>query len=647
MRNLTSTTHRTLGAATCAAALLASAAHAGSVIVTVTTLNDVSDVATPNQISDLPGPDGRVSFREALALVNTMPGPQTIHFNIPASEFWLMMDRALLRNESNAFTLSDDGTTVDFTTQTAFTGDTNPTGNEVGIYGTHPSYLAVAGIYISGDNCTIIGLDRVMQRGYGVNISGNNNRVIGCTIGGPLYAGVKVQGFPPVPATSNIVGGTAPGQGNVLSSGNSGVRVDGPTQGTIVIGNTLIGSRFAGVEVRGAYCCPDYTPFDTRIGGPTPEEANWIADNGQYGEEGFPEGDQVRVEWAVDTVVEGNIIGTTQTGDARYPGAHGTVGIGVRESDNTIIRNNLVSGIRKEGVNHYAGQIFGVGISIYGPNTGVIIEGNRVGTDASGLNFVPNRSGIAFGWFQGYPAGGQIGGAAPEQANLVAFNELTGIAISSGTNGVTIERNSIHSNGLLGIDLLGPTGGSGVTPNDPGDFDTGANGLQNFPVLEAAQSAGGFTTIDGTLNSAASTQFRIEFFASAPGSCDSSGHGEGATFLGATDVTTNASGNATFSESLPVSVDAGSVLTATATKTATGDTSEFAACIAVDATSNPVDLNGDGVVNGLDLGILLANWSIPAGSPGCASALPCASDLNGDGGVDGIDLGTLLANWTI
>jgi hypothetical protein len=48
------------------------------------------------------------------------------------------------------------------------------------------------------------------------------------------------------------------------------------------------------------------------------------------------------------------------------------------------------------------------------------------------------------------------------------------------------------------------------------------------------------------------------------------------------------------------------------------------------------DLNGDGVVNGDDLGILLGAWG-QKNSP---------ADLNGDGLVDGIDLGELLANWT-
>jgi hypothetical protein len=52
-------------------------------------------------------------------------------------------------------------------------------------------------------------------------------------------------------------------------------------------------------------------------------------------------------------------------------------------------------------------------------------------------------------------------------------------------------------------------------------------------------------------------------------------------------------------------------------------------------------------VDGLDLGILLGNWSIPVGSPGCGGALPCGADLNEDGVVDGIDLGILLGSWTI
>ena len=49
---------------------------------------------------------------------------------------------------------------------------------------------------------------------------------------------------------------------------------------------------------------------------------------------------------------------------------------------------------------------------------------------------------------------------------------------------------------------------------------------------------------------------------------------------------------------------------------------------------NPADLNGDGYVDGADLGLLILGW----GQPG-------PSDLNGDGITDGEDFGLLLLAW--
>ena len=53
------------------------------------------------------------------------------------------------------------------------------------------------------------------------------------------------------------------------------------------------------------------------------------------------------------------------------------------------------------------------------------------------------------------------------------------------------------------------------------------------------------------------------------------------------------------------------------------------------AATCAADLNGDGIVNGADLGDLLAQWGNRGG----------AADLNGDGIVDGADLGLLHAAW--
>ncbi|HEV2841525.1 MAG TPA: hypothetical protein VGW39_09395 [Chthoniobacterales bacterium] len=550
------------------------ATEAGETVV-VTTLEDDVDFPQPQTVAQLPGPDGKVSFREAVTAANNTAGPQTINFAIPQNEWWLITNIALLRLEGSIFTLSDDYTTVDFSTQTAFTGDTNLDGNEVGIYGLQPNSAGSAAIVVNGNNCVIRGLDRVFQRGYGVHLRGNNNRVIGCTISGPLYAGVYITGgFAGPPATGNTVGGVDPGEGNTLSAGNSGVRIDGPATGNIVIGNTRLSGSFAGVEVRSA---PDSNLFavDNRIGGPKPAERNLISGSGHFGEEGFPVGEQVSLVSAVGTIVQGNYIGTDAAGTTSF-GQRGPAGIEARDSTGTQILDNLISGILVVGVNHFAGQRFGIGISLQGDTAGTVIRGNLIGSDVSGQNAIPNRAGIVTSSWPGSPAPSAItiGGTGKGHGNRVAFNETTGVAVDFTAHGARISGNSINSNGTLGIDLFNGAG-AGVTLNDAGDGDEGGNALQNFPVIQSASVGSGTTQISGTLNSLPNTQFSLEFFSSPQ--CDPSGHGEGASFLGSVTVTTDSSGNAAFQATV-APASAGSSITATATQLSTGNTSEFSAC---------------------------------------------------------------------
>jgi hypothetical protein len=53
----------------------------------------------------------------------------------------------------------------------------------------------------------------------------------------------------------------------------------------------------------------------------------------------------------------------------------------------------------------------------------------------------------------------------------------------------------------------------------------------------------------------------------------------------------------------------------------------------------PADLNGDGVVNGLDLALLLGQWGR------CPKGRACIADLNRNGIVNGLDLAIVLAAW--
>jgi hypothetical protein len=76
----------------------------------------------------------------------------------------------------------------------------------------------------------------------------------------------------------------------------------------------------------------------------------------------------------------------------------------------------------------------------------------------------------------------------------------------------------------------------------------------------------------GSLNSTADTTFVIECFVSD--SADGSGYGEGEAFLGDTTVTTDGSGDVSFSVTIAATVTAGQVISATATHP-DGSTSEF------------------------------------------------------------------------
>ncbi|MCA9067025.1 MAG: hypothetical protein KDA96_28370, partial [Planctomycetaceae bacterium] len=203
----------------------------------------------------------------------------------------------------------------------------------------------------------------------------------------------------------------------------------------------------------------------------------------------------------------------------------------------------------------------------------VTVVGNYIGTNAVGDNLGGTGSAISIS----SATAATIGGTNAGEGNVIANYTGDGISVTSATSGYTFLGNSIYSNGDLGIDL----GTSGVTANDTGDADTGANNLQNFPVLGSAVTDGSSQiTITGTLNSLANSYFRIEFFASNSG--DASGYGEGQTYLGYANVATDGSGNATINAVLSASVPTGAYVSATATKsdasyTSFGGTSEFSA----------------------------------------------------------------------
>jgi hypothetical protein len=263
-----------------------------------------------------------------------------------------------------------------------------------------------------------------------------------------------------------------------------------------------------------------------------------------------------------NTLVQGNKIGTDRTGTSALGNEQGIL----LRGSYCIIRRNLISGA-PEGC---------AGISIVESAVGNRIEENLIGTDITGQNPLPNQG-----------VGVDVLFSATDNlivGNLIAFNGSDGVMVGSLSFRNRISRNSIFSNGGLGIDL--GTGenpewhGDGVTPNDLGDVDAGPNDLQNYPVLTSAMVTPGRLIVQGTIDSPDPASIVIELFANPvpnPGA-DPTEYGEGAVYLGS--VRPNLRGM--FTAALPT-VAPGTMISATATDAA-GNTSEFAGNI--EAKSN-------------------------------------------------------------
>jgi CSLREA domain-containing protein len=402
----------------------------------------------------------------------------------------------------------------------------------------------------------------------------DNNMVqsnyIGTDITGLVDLGNTSDGVILSQADSCTIGGTTttPGTapGNLISGNNlHGVEMESDASSNDVLGN-LIGTKINGTEALpnssdGARI--EGGASSNIIGGTASGSRNIISGNSSDGVEIFNN----NTGNTTANLIQGNYIGTTVGGNA----ALGNAQMGVRIGGLGVL-SNTVGGTAAGASNVISGNV-SHGINLDDTNTNTV-QGNLIGTNAAATSGIPN--GGAGVHVSGTGGGHTIGGTAAGASNTIAFNTGDGVWIEA-TTANSIRGNSIHSNTGLGIDLTGGTeNAAGVTANDSGDGDTGANNLQNFPVITSATVGGGTTTVGGTLNSTPSTTFAIDFYSNT--TPDPSGNGEGTTYRGSTSVTTDGSGNATFSGVVLTTTDP--LVTATATNTTgspASNTSEFAA----------------------------------------------------------------------
>jgi CSLREA domain-containing protein len=392
----------------------------------------------------------------------------------------------------------------------------------------------------------------------GIHISNSSSSTIGGTtpwarnvVSGNQIDGIHVVGSTASPATGNLIEGNFAGV-NAAGTGSVGIKPIGGAAGTPE------GNAVFGIEISGGNA--------NTVGGATAAARNVVGLNAAG----------IEVDnGGENNVIQGNFSGVGA--DGVTPVGNNLQGIVLRSDDN--LNPPLGPGQANEPA--VSGNIIGLNPNINFSGLGNLVEFNGTGGIAVFGNPLPNN-------------------ATPIQ-----------------NSGNSILGNSVFENGrtstttpLLGIDL---TNGfvfprdDGFTANDSKGHGAAndPNNFQNFPVLSSVVPVAGGVQITGafTEKGEPNTTLRLEFFAN---NLDPLGlPAEGQTFLGAANIKTNASGQASFAVTLAAKVQPGQFITADATNLTADpsaqagainlfNTSEFSAALQVPLTGNPpVNVSAD------------------------------------------------------
>jgi parallel beta-helix repeat protein len=478
--------------------------------------------------------------------------------------------------------------------------------------------------------------------GITVTDQANNNHVRGNVIAGNAQWGVLLAGATNTTVENNTIGmregsvspnlfggirigfgaatNTIGPNNHIGGNGGCGVLVeDFGTNANTIKGN-LIGELLETPKPNGSGVCVIAGAVNTVIGGSTLADRNIISGNANDGV--FITGADIVGTPGTGTngtVIRGNYIGTNSIGTA----ALRNVGDGIEldaGAGSTQIIQNVISG---NG---------GDGLKIKGAN-GSLVAANLIGLDATETISVPNgESGVSL--FDGATnnnigdptlaacafsanfilgntgAGVFIGGTATQENTLACnyigyagYGNASGVRIHDGAShnhirgaairgnggmgvGITtgfandIRETLIYGNGGLGIDL----GEDGVTKNDDGDADSGANHRQNFPTIDNVVLSTTSATFQVSLNSIANRGYTAALFRSDRCGPSPSDYGEGQFILGTVALHTTSSGNSNVASLMfpvPNSATKNSYATAIATSDTgpdAGDSSEFGLC---------------------------------------------------------------------
>ena len=317
---------------------------------------------------------------------------------------------------------------------------------------------------VSGND--LIGVDVYYAGTTGNVITGNRIGTVGSG-DGPLengWHGVRIYGS----ASANTVGGDSSGEGNVISgNGRSGVQLLGPgTNNNAVSGNIIGLNHIGGAAVANGESgviiqATTGGPQSNTIGGDSAGERNVISGNHGNGVTLVGVGTQANT-------VSGNYIGLNQAGTLDRGNWSDGVSLEGGATGNTIGgdavgERNVISG----------NDQYGVSLSGSGTDANTI-AGNYIGTDPAGAAAIGNWwEGVRF---ENGPADNVLGGSTADSGNLISGNESRGVSfddagtgnqVAANTIGLDVTGRSPLANDGDGILVFGPATGMTIGGASP------------------------------------------------------------------------------------------------------------------------------------------------------------------------------------
>ena len=393
-------------------------------------VNTVSDLDVAGGL-----PAGEESLRQAIESANSDSTPDVIDFNIPGSGVQTIALASALPAISNSVT-------IDGWSEGVFRGTAGYDGPPlIELYGGGAGG-SVNGLTITAGSSTVRGLDIGTFSGAGVLLTGNGGdtlqgNYVGANAAGTAALANSGDGVAVYSADNEIQDDLISANRSIgiylAGSSASGNAIEGCGIGTNLAETGALGNGTWGVIINDA-------PGNT-VGGSASGAGNVISGNDQGGI-------AIYGGTSVGDVVQGNKIGTDVTGTLglgnAYSGIDVGLGTGFSPGSPGSASDAIIGGTAAGDGNVISDNgNFGVSMGLGGAGTtGIVVQGNQIGTSADGTEALPNAYGAIF---LDQVTNSTIGGTTAAQRNIISGNSYAGVNIQSST-GILVAGNYIGTN---------------------------------------------------------------------------------------------------------------------------------------------------------------------------------------------------------